>query len=214
MNYFVYISDSKVEMLYEQIPWSIREKFSFELSIDFGVVKARFSNTDSETARTTKLKLIEKSISRKIGTLFKPRSFFRGEMNMIWGPYHDYENFVYFGGTNENIHVGLGGTLTNCIGFPKKTTEEPTSYSLSSYLVSSLAKKKELPDLQKGFTSSYRVSELEERAISAVVAANSRSLLPRQKMKFLAKRVISGVASNQNNRPVLIGTPIYVACAD
>ena len=214
MNYFVYISDSKVEMLYEQMPLPIREKLSFELSIDFGVVKAKFANTDKETSRTTKLKLIEKFISKKTGTLLAPRSYFHGEMDMIWGPYHDYENFVYFGGANENIHVGLGGTLTNCIGVPKKTTEEPTSYSLSPYLVSALAKKKELPDPQKAFTSRHRVKKLDEEAISAVVVANSNSLLPRQKMKFLAKRIISGSADESDNRPVLIGTPIYVAHAD
>ena len=213
MDYFVYISDSKVEMLYEQISWSMRETLSFELSIDFGLIKARFSNTDNKTARTKKLKLIERFISRKTGTLLEPRSYFYGEMDMIWGPYHDYENFVYFGGTNKSIHVGLGGTLTNCIGIPNKTTEEPSSYSLSPYLVSALAKKKEIPDPHSSFTSWQRVKDLNEQALEAVVGANF-SLLPTQRMKFLSKRIISGTANEPERRPVLIGSPIYVAYAD
>ena len=76
IDYFVYISDSKVEMLYEQIPWDGRKKLSYELGIDFGIVKAKFSNVKNSIAQITKIKIIEKYIARKTGTVHSPRSYF------------------------------------------------------------------------------------------------------------------------------------------
>lgn len=74
INYFVYISDSKIEMLYEQIPWEGRRNLSYELGIDFGMIKAKFSNVQNTVAQSTKIKMIEKYISRRTGTVVSPRS--------------------------------------------------------------------------------------------------------------------------------------------
>ena len=215
IDYFVYISDSKVEMLYEQIPWSGRKRLSYELGIDFRIVKAKFSNVKSNVAQSTKIKMIEKYISRRTGTVYSPRSYFSAEIEMIWGPYWQseeiFENFVYFGGESQGIHVGLGGTMTNCLGVSPNFGENITSFSLSSYLLSALARGKEIPDVRGIYSKGYRLRDIKNDALSAVVLANGSLAYPKQRMKFLAKRFLHGVV---DSRMVLIGSPIYVAHAD
>ena len=215
INYFVYISDSKVEMLYEQIPWEGRKRLSYELGIDFGIVKAKFSSVRNTIAQMTKIKIIEKYISRRTGTVISPRSYFRGEMDMIWGPYwqseEEYENVVYFGGEFMGAHVGLGGTITNCLGISQNVGENITSFSLSSYLLSALARGREIPDPRRKYSKNYRLSDVQERALCAVVLANQSLVYPKQRMKFLAKRFLHG---SVDARMVVIGSPIYVVQAD
>lgn len=223
ISYFVYISDSKIEMLYEQIPWEGRKNLSYELGIDFGMIKARFSSVQNAVAQSTKIKMIEKYISRRTGTVHSPRSYFRGEMEMIWGPYYrsdeeseeefdkEFENFVYFGGKFLGIQVGLGGTETNCLGMSQNRGEQITSYSLSSYLLSALARGKEIPDPKRIHSKGYTMKDVQTPALKAVVLANDTLAYPKQRMKFLAKRFLRGTVGAS---PVLIGSPIYVALAD
>lgn len=215
IDYFVYISDSKIEMLYEQIPWEGRKTLSYELGIDFGVLKARFSNMENTVAQITKLKIIEKYISRRTGTVASPQSYFRGEMEMIWGPYYqsdeEFENFVYFGGKFLGTHVGLGGTTTNCLGISQNRGEQITSFSLSSYLLSALARGKQIPDPRRIHSKGHKLKDVQMSALEAVVVANDTLAYPKQRMKFIAKRFLHG---SIDATPVLIGSPIYVAHAD
>ena len=213
-EYFVYVSDSKLEMLYEQIPWAQRESICIKLGIDFGIKKANFSTTNYKNTQTEKLKIVEEFIKRKIGTIYFPKTYFYGELNMVWGAYYDYENFVYFGGSQDGIQVGLGGTMTSCIGMHGKQNEEVTSYSMSPYLVSALAKKKETPDPHKQFTSQWRTNDLEESAISSVIIVNGSFSAIKERMKFLAKRVVYRNKEEKEYNSILIGSPIYVAYAD
>ena len=215
INYFVYISDSKIEMLYEQIPWEGRKKLSYELGIDFGILKAKYSQVHNAVAQITKIKMVEEYISRRTGTVAYPRSYFHGEMEMIWGPYcqsgEEFENFVYFGGKFLGTHVGLGGTATNCLGVFQNRREQITSFSLSSYLLASLARGKEIPDPKKIHSTGRKLRDVQTNALEAVAAANNTLAYPKQRMKFLAKRFLCG---NVDAGPVLIGSPIYVAHAD
>lgn len=213
MEYFLYISDSKLEMLYEQISWPLRERLAFELSIDVGLVKANFKNTEYQFARSKKLEIVEHHLLKDTGTIFQPNTYFYGEMNMLWGPYQNYDNFVYFGGNGEFVHVGLGGTLTNCIGISAEC-EQTSSYSLSPYLVSALAKKNEIFDPHKGYTNRHGVRELNEMAMKAVVESNHTLMLTRQRLKFFAKKIVYGDCEYFGAHRVLIGSPIYVAAAD
>lgn len=210
MNYFVYISDSKLEMLYEQITWAVRERLAYELSLDFHFIKANFSNTENQFARAKKLEMVERHLENKTGTIFSPSVYFRGEMDMLWGPYDEYENLVYFGGRNEFVQVGLGGTLTNCLGM-SNDRPSTSSYSLSPYLVSALAKKNEIHDPQKGYTRSHGMRELNEWAMKAVVESNYTLMLPVERLKFLAKKIVYGHVDKFGTHTVLIGSPIYIA---
>lgn len=214
MEYYMYISDSKVEMLYEQIPWARREEISFELGISFGLIKAKFSKSPSQIAQACKVKLIEKHLSKKTGTAISPRSYFRDEMEMIWGSYNGYENFVYFGGKTQGVDVGLGGTMTNCIGVSHNTSEKITSFSLSHMLVSALAKGKEIPDSEMHYAGNRRLNDLKESALDAVQIANNSLGYPKQKLKFLAKKFAYRFQDKSDQVSILIGSPIYVAYAE
>ena len=214
-NYLVYVSDSKIEMLYEQIPWEGRKKLSYELGIDFGIVKAKFTSVKSDVAQITKIKIVEKYIARRTGTVHAPRSYFKQEMEMFWGPYwaneEQFENFVYFGGKFLGVHVGLGGTMTNCLGISPNKGENITSYSLSSFLLSALAKGKEIPDTRRIYSRGHKMSDIESKALSAVVLANETPTYPKQRLRFLAKRLHHRV---DDSCTVLVGSPIYVAQTD
>ena len=214
MKYYVYISDAKLEMLYEQIPSFRREKIGYELGIDLKLINLKFSKLKNESSRSYKIRMIERFLSRKTGSILEPKSYFAGEMDMIFGPYHEYRDFIYFGGKLFGTHVGLGGTMINCIGTPHKTEENITSFSMSPDLVNALAKGKEIPSYFRGYTGGVKTADLNERAMAAVVVANDSLGYPKQRMKFLAKRFIYGALPNADENSVLIGSPIYVAYAD
>lgn len=136
-------------------------------------------------------------------------------MDMIWGPYcqsdEGFDNFVYFGGEFLGTQVGLGGTKTNCLGISPNRGEQITSFSLSSYLLSALARGKQIPDPKRIHSKGYKLKDVQMPALRAVIVANNTLAYPKQRMKFLAKKFLCG---SVDTSPVLIGSPIYVAHAD
>ena len=58
MRYYVYVSDSKVDMLYSQMPSGLRDRIAAELKIDLKVVSVSVSGRRSEETRYSKLQLV------------------------------------------------------------------------------------------------------------------------------------------------------------
>lgn len=212
MRYYLYVSDAKLEMLYEQIPLRAREKLAAELNINFAVVHATFRSETVADARHQKILMVERHLRRRIGALDEECSYVADTAVASWGPFRDYTDVVYFGGFGSGVHFGLMGSMSNCIGAPNA---EPTGYSLTRYILRALSRRKVLP---AGFPSglNYPISaeELNAKAFEGVVMANQCSIEPREKIQFLARTVLSKRSSDDSAYSVYIGSPIYVAACD
>src|SRR6266852_4520283 len=105
---YKYISDTKVDMLYEQIPGGLLEKIAVELNINLKltVVEAGAAvkrNLPVET-RYSRLqvvvKYLEKHQSSDIGTIDAPKAYFKGVLPMHWRlippPPRDQAKVVYW----------------------------------------------------------------------------------------------------------------------
>lgn len=89
LRYYVYISDYKLDMLYEQVSPALRRRISGELTVDLKVASLTLRGNDQpEATRMEKLRVVERYIDKHhhLGDISDPgREFFRGTMDMQWG---------------------------------------------------------------------------------------------------------------------------------
>src|ERR1700683_2245150 len=89
LRYYLYISDTKLEMLFEQIDQSVRKRISAEFKIDLKIASLTLRRADNPgPTRVAKLRIVERFIDahHDVGTIEEPgREYFRGQMNMQWG---------------------------------------------------------------------------------------------------------------------------------
>ena len=149
MKYYIYISDTKVDMLLSQIPHEAKKKIATELKFDLKVLSAsRKSETDQEDNRFTRLEAVVTFIREygNIGTVDEPDEYIDDVLPMRWGPYGnliEQTPLVYFGGLTERTIVGLGGSMKHVIG--SVGDAYALSASITPILVSYLEKQLGLP---------------------------------------------------------------------
>lgn len=89
LRYYIYVSDYKLDMLYEQISPAQRRRISGELDIDLKLAGLTLRGSEQPDAtRITKLRAIERYIDKHchVGDISDPgREFFRGSMDLQWG---------------------------------------------------------------------------------------------------------------------------------
>src|SRR5690349_15857144 len=119
MKYYKYISDTKVDMFYSQIPQGIKSKIATELKIDLKVLGTGLSTTfkdkPQDDTRYSKLQIVLDYLgnNRNIGTVDDPQIYFFGNMSMYW---HKFGDAVWFGGWTDNTICLLGGGAYHLIG--------------------------------------------------------------------------------------------------
>ncbi len=100
MKYYLYISDTKLEMLYPQIPHNETRKTSLEFGFDLKFVKAsRKTEKETDANRFTKLDAIVDYLeaSGRLGTLDEQKEYVRAAMPMKFAPW---------GAKGRETHVG------------------------------------------------------------------------------------------------------------
>ncbi len=222
MKYYIYVSDTKVDMLYEQIPISLRNKLAAELKIDLKLLSASFSEKDLDETRFSKLDIVVNYIKKhqRVGRVDQPESYFQGMMDLRWGPlFSRLSGAIYFGGTTPHTILGLGGSLKHVIGEVGSAEAGATSQPMSStpsllYLLASNIR----PDLS---TDSQPSTNAENQQALLDVANVTKTMQgPSQRLEFLAKRLLDSEGPAEirglygfSKKRVLLGTPIYVALA-
>jgi len=215
MRYYVYVSDSKVDMLYSQMPRGIRDRIAAELKIDLKVISVSVSGKRSEETRYSKLQLVTTFLEKNasIGSVHAPEAYFRGRLPMRWGPYGSEDSeMVYFGAVTSGTVVGLGGSMQHVIGAMGESVAPTGTPGLSSapfYITSVLRH-------ELGLTPASVDDDelgLEDTWNSNVLHATRRMRGPLQGLEFLARRLLFGRYHDTEIR-VLPGTPIYVALAE
>lgn len=243
MKYYIYISDSKVDMLLSQIPHDQKRKIATEFKIDLKLLSAsRKAEMEDESNRFSRLEAVTAFIREygNVGSIDGPDEYIEGDLPMRWGPYiniYDYEGgespLVYFGGETERTIIGLGGSSKHVIGSSGQSSAH--SHSITPFLISFLEKqlglkKKPNPhsiDVKRHERSYFgkRLTESEraDESLHAVYLATTQMEGPLQRLEFLAKRLLYGELAEIHRLPhfdpndekkILLATPLYVAMAE
>jgi uncharacterized protein DUF7019 len=209
MRYYIYVSDTKVDMLYEQIPARLRGKIATEIKVDLKILSTTVSEEPRDASRLAKLKIVTEYIQKneQVGTVDQPTDYFYGTMRLRWGPYAFRETqSVYFGGSTQYTSLGLIGSLKHVIG-EIGTSQIDFSSSDVPAIMKALSR---MAELSAKIEDERQSNEYD---ISLVADATNSLKGPTQRMEFLAKRLIEGYSHKQQQR-ILLGTPIYVALAE
>jgi hypothetical protein len=228
MKYYLYISNTKVDMLYPQIPSRLRENLATELKIDFKVLSTTFSEEPPEETTISKLKVVTEYIEKNepVGTVDEPKSYFKGTLPMKWGPYGENNEIVYFAGSTSNTVFGLGGSMDHVIGSKGESSAQYWAASTTPYLISTLKNELNLlePDLELRSLMGYESPR--PPAMRAVYQVTTKMEGPVEQLQFLAKKLLdtddfTEEEKEHSNRMhwevdkrILLGTPLYVAMAD
>jgi hypothetical protein len=242
MKYYIYVSDSKVDMLYSQIPHGIREKIAAELKIDLKVLSVSLKEKATEQTRYSKAELVAAYIEKQedLGTADHPGTYIKDILPMKWGQYSEKDGLVYFGGRLDDTIVGLCGSMHHVIG-TNIGESSAHAYSLTPLIIAALLKDNSEADVlmrTEAYSSFSRTHSLgnssdsrsvpSKPVLRAVALATTKMGGPVQRLEFLAKRLVEGwleasdtiygeqlAPTDRDTRlRVLLGSPIYVALMD
>jgi hypothetical protein len=117
LKYYLYISDTKVDILFAQIPRNILKKISADLNINLGVVSVSLKEKQSEQTRYDKVKVVSDYIENHldVGDVDHPQAYFKATVSMRWG---ELWYTVYFSGKTDQTDFGLGGSIKHILGKP------------------------------------------------------------------------------------------------
>lgn len=236
LRYFVYISDAKLEMLFDQIPPQLRRRLSAEAKVDLKLASLSMKASEQPApTRMAKLKVVERYIdcNHQVGTIHSPGTqYFRGTAPIRWGWLMEdgTDRVVFFYGKRDDGHVvflvgsrhhvlGAEPLPGNAVG--SERSAEYASCSATPSIIKALFN--HLSQLHESATMPDESDDEfpDEKNISTLecALADGESLEgPAQWMEFLAVPVIAEQLPRDSWWPApifaVLATPIYVAHAD
>ena len=220
LRYYLYVSDTKLDMLFEQIDPGVLKRISAEVKVDLKLASITLRGADNPgPTRTAKLQVVERFIDKhhNVGTIQQPgQEFFRGQMEMQWGWMGANERGVWFQGNDfdDSQYVGLGGSRHHVLGEVRQLASRPMSGR--PYLVEALESSGFLrnPRLENGELTGDLPRYWHAYMDRAPAEPQPGALSP-QRLEFLAVPLAETQIDLNEMRPihVVIGTPVYVATA-
>jgi hypothetical protein len=224
LRYHVYVSDAKLDMLYEQVPTPLRKRLAAEVKVDLKLISITVKEAENkEPVRLGRLAVVERFIDEQfeVGTISAPAAYFRGTMDMRQGTFQ--ESIVLFYGRRGGDTVALGGSLWHLIG-GKRPENEVQAYSAGPALWVALAElisadpegaewvRRERENPSGGSEESAAVHDPPEAVLGIVDWLELDG--PIQRVEFLARRLVSDRFDARENRGselpagcVTLGTP-------
>lgn len=223
IKYYAYISQIKVDMLYSQIPPSIRDGIEAEVKLKLPLTEISFSKKQVSDNLYIRLNLVESYLEKQgmLGSIWKSSEYFRGTLRMGWAEI--YPGVVFWGGKLNETVIGLGGSMNNLLGYQSNSSDIPEGVSHTPWLISLISREADVmiayefpgerdKQIQDLVGDRYE-AESDKRALSATNDATDYittrpSKFNTNKFDFLAKLL---KRSNVYGRNILLGSPIYVS---
>jgi hypothetical protein len=217
MKYYIYISDTKVDMLYPQIPKPLLKKIASNLSIDLKLLGAEVnigakSNPSDET-RYAKVRIVSEYIEKHldVGTVDAPSTYFKGQLSLRQGTFKD--QVAYFGGETAQTVLGLCGSIKHVIGSNMGTEIHTFNSALYAFEIMIADVISEAKLVYNDTSAENKIDEeIEQDALIAIVYLTKNQKGHKQQFEFLAKTLLQGHSYTKHY--VVFGTPIYVALTD
>ena len=219
MDYYLYISDSKVDMLFSQIPQKTKSKITSEFGVNTGLVKAAVKSERDiapSASSIARLQAVTKHIrqSEKIGTINDPASWIEDTQYARIIFLRSNKNIVFFvGKTSSENRFALGGSAAHIFSGPGPKPEGVTiGWSFLPYLLQGLetiVRGREI----SGFSMKSLAKGYESEWMDIIKTAEGSALEPEIKINFMVKRLLIGEYENDSGVGIL-ATPLYVSMAD
>ena len=144
LKYYAYTSQTKIDMLFSQIPLTIRDSIEAEVKLKTPLAEISFSKKQIPDNLYIKLDTTIDYLEKQavIGSIGKPLEYFKGILHMGWAQI--YPGVVFFGCKLNNSIVGLGGSMNNLLGYKWDVYDIPIGVSHTPWLVSLLYKEIEM----------------------------------------------------------------------
>lgn len=120
MKYYVYISKSKIEMLYSQIAAPEHQKKEALLGFDLKILKGHLK--ESRQIPDNKFAQLEKVVGElksndQVGDITGTKPYIKGELEMTWASFAGPKSPVTFWGcVKKGYYLGLAGSRYNVLG--------------------------------------------------------------------------------------------------
>jgi hypothetical protein len=221
-RYYVYISDSKIDMLCQQIDPGLGRKRTSEVKLNVvGLGGQRRTEIPAGGERIVRLSRVIRHLEEygDVGSIDVPGQYFRGLLPLQWGPFGEVESsLVYFGGHTERTILGLGGSGKHVLGWSGGEHQDRiAARSMLPWLLGGLSTDS---DIDASLQGEHRdLDELDVVALKHVHQATTQLTGPAQTLEFIAKTLLRGPSPCPNVDPfedmvVLLGSPLYVALVD
>jgi hypothetical protein len=207
VEYYLYISDAKVDMLLPQISDAHKKKVETEYGVNFKVFAAKQKVAQDENEdRIARLKVVTEFIRDfgNLGTVEKPDVYIEDALPML---FFVSEGSVYFSGAEGNTYLGLGGSRSHLMGFNKKLLSNAEGTSLGPQILQAINE-----SLVKA-----GISHTPNKNFDAIPAFHKHmSMLgnPLQNVRFMAKRLYMMPLEDKEQNIIIIGSPLYVTLED
>lgn len=213
MRYYLYVSDAKIDMLFEQIPQRLLKRLTKELKVDVKVISFTVKERVQDDTRFGRLNVVESYLweSFDVGSASDPATWFEDSLSLRSGVKHTTTGgLVYFGGLIHNTLVALIGSTQHLTGYGGTPKDIEVSYSNLPTLFSYLRR----DDAVMGKPQDDAADDA--RALHEVRDFTDALHGVRQPCRFIARRLLTGEIENPDGSRlnVLLGTPLYVALDD
>ena len=208
MRYYLYISDTKLDMLRAQIPVNKLKAIAAGLKIDLKLLSVSLERKSASDDAYAKLRTVEKYLEEndEIGTESEPRSYFRGTTLMKTGIMKETNaEYAYFGGHSSGRSIALVGAPHHLVGGTARMNDiqSPAAHGYLLPIILECLRGNVTIDSEEAETRLKNRSGFDYLIDQINHDINS----PAQPMEYLAKRLAMG-------DDYILATPLYVALAD
>lgn len=121
MKYYIYISVTKVNMLYPQIPPAFLKGAEAEMKINLGVISTTIKGRGPDAMAELPAQVAAVASYLKgehaVGSIDNPRKWIAGSLPMRWGCISEYaSDIAFFGGATGGKTIALVGASDSVIG--------------------------------------------------------------------------------------------------
>jgi hypothetical protein len=206
---YLYVSDAKIDMLFEQIPVPLVKKITADLTLNLKVLSVSLRGNPSATTRYAKLGVVERYLHEYLGVgpLDAPQRYMYGTLRMRWGPVGADGSTVFFGGADDTTVVGLGGSLRHVLGAAPLAAEPMRSAAPLLYRTLVAARDVRLDG------ANSTAQQLDEVWPAAIVEAARDLPPPSQPLEVLARCIRRTRYTVSGRSFVILGSPLFVASA-
>ena len=209
MKYYIYVSDSKVDMLAAQIPEktlrALVRRLELSVCLPWLPLKATYKPGDpmpSDSHRIERLGVVENALDpNDVGSLTDSRPWIRSSLDMSFGYIDSEMKAVWFLGEVAGVSVVMGGSATHLLGSANVDQQPHNAHSLLPALLRAVGDWAEARD------------ELGRVVESPDVVRAARLLVrtmkgPRVRLGFLARRLLT---ESDEIGKIIFASPLYVA---
>jgi hypothetical protein len=215
LRHFIYVSDDKVDMYFDQLRKRARDNWIHELKLNYKLASYSIKRSPNPiVTRTARLKAVlnELKAQELIGGVGSDKPYMAGIMHMKQGTYSttDDSNFdvaLFTGETDDGLTIALGGSARHLL---ENVSEERRSNSGLRGVLKGLEK---ASVIEQGLLERDEVAQWMQAGAwgSEVKEVWERTDGPLQKLEFVAVRLADGRGDSKQTSLAILGSPIYVA---